>query len=307
MQVVFGPIISRRFGISLGVDVSPNKKQCNFDCVYCELRANKPVDYQTTVIPVQTIVDSIAHHLQKQSNIDVLTFTANGEPTLYPFLEDLILESKKILKQYPHIKTLILSNGSKFLECKEALQHFDIVKFSLDSAVLQNFKKVDKPSKNLNLDCIKNGIKAFAKDFKGDLIAEVLIVKDINDDRESNKQTAAFLHSIPNLKRIDLSTIDRPSAYKVYPISNQKLYELSEIFEGMNVCIATRKNDTTQITKQNLNQDEIITLLQRRPLSHLDSKHLLTQQSLAVLANMLQNNEIVIKNIAGVNFYCPKP
>ena len=97
MQVVFGPIISRRFGISLGVDVSPNKKQCNFDCVYCELRANKPVDYQTTVIPVQTIVDSIAHHLQKQSNIDVLTFTANGEPTLYPFLEDLILESKKIL------------------------------------------------------------------------------------------------------------------------------------------------------------------------------------------------------------------
>ena len=93
----------------------------------------------------------------------------------------------------------------------------------------------------------------------------------------------------------------------MYPISNQKLYELSEIFEGMNVCIATRKNDTTQITKQNLNQDEIITLLQRRPLSHLDSKNLLTQQSLAVLANMLQNNEIVIKNIAGVNFYCPKP
>ena len=274
MQVVFGPIISRRFGISLGVDVSPNKKQCNFDCVYCELRANKPVDYQTTVIPVQTIVDSIAHHLQKQSNIDVLTFTANGEPTLYPFLEDLILESKKILKQYPHIKTLILSNGSKFLERKEALQHFDIVKFSLDSAVLQNFKKVDKPSKNLNLDCIKNGIKAFAKDFKGDLIAEVLIVKDINDDRESNKQTAAFLHSIPNLKRIDLSTIDRPSAYKVYPISNQKLYELRDEFNAI-AKGAGQQNISADLVKEKIIILPPVILLNSKILPNLKAKPVL--------------------------------
>lgn len=303
MQIVFGPVLSRRFGVSLGVDLSPAKKQCNFDCVYCELRASKPVDTQTSVIPVQTILESIHEALQKDSHIDVLTFTANGEPTLYPFLEELIIKSKEILKGYPHIKTLILSNGSRFHECKNALKHFDIVKFSFDSGVMKNFKRVDKPSKTLDLEQIKHGIKEFCQEFQGIAVAEVLIVKNINDDIESNQETAKFLQEL-NIKRLDISTIDRPSSHNVLPVHNQTLYDLSHIYKNLNVCVVTRKNDTTILKQQDLNQSEILDILKRRPLSQMDCEILFTKSTLEHLKDMLHENMIQEKNIAGVTFYC---
>lgn len=303
MQIVFGPILSRRFGISLGIDLSPELKQCNFDCVYCELVAKKPVDSQSSIIPVSKIIHSLKDALTKYSDIQVLTFTANGEPTLYPFLEELIIQAKEILKPHSHIKTLILSNGSLFDAKMEALKHFDIVKFSIDSVVSQNFKKVDKPSKTLDLEKIKQGIRNFSMEFKGDLVAEILIVKGLNDDIESNIKTADFLSTI-DVKRIDISTIDRPSSHRVKPVSNDRLYELSTIYKNMNVCVVTRKSDNINIKPKELSRQEIIELLKRRPLTQRDCEILLTKNSYNEIVNMLNDEIINIKNIAGVDFYC---
>lgn len=303
MQIVFGPILSRRFGVSLGVDLSPYAKQCNFDCVYCELEAKKPVNIQTQIAPLEIILESIKHALIEHSHVDVLTFTANGEPTLYPHLEALILQVKELLREYPTIKTLILSNGSLFNAQKNALRHFDIVKFSLDSAVTKNFKRVDKPNKTLDLTTIKQGIKDFSKQYNGELIAEVLIVENMNDDVESNMESAAFLHEV-DVKRVDISTIDRPSSHRVYPVSNEKLYELSILYEGLNVCVVTRKNDVINVVRKNLNETEILELLKRRPLTHTDCEVLLTKDSIDMLENMCAIGQIKIKNIAGVSFYC---
>ena len=112
-NIVFGPVRSRRFGRSLGVDLSPNKKQCNFDCVYCELQKAKPVDMMNDVIPKEMVIEAIRDAVMSidSDEIDVLTFSANGEPTLYPYLYEVISAVKGFLP--PHIKTLILSNGSK--------------------------------------------------------------------------------------------------------------------------------------------------------------------------------------------------
>ena len=83
-HLIFGPIISRRFGYSLGVDLSPSTKQCNFDCLYCELKGAKTQDSMREVIPVYEYVDTILRYFRTHPDqkIDVLTFTANGEPTL---------------------------------------------------------------------------------------------------------------------------------------------------------------------------------------------------------------------------------
>lgn len=303
MQITFGPILSRRFGVSLGVDLSPSVKQCNFNCVYCELKAAKTMDKQVEITPLQSILDSINLALKKNNNIDVLTFTANGEPTLYPHLKSLIIESKKILKPYSHIKTLILSNGTRLKECKETLRHFDIVKFSLDSIDSKKFKRVDKPSKNINLDSIKQGIIEFSSEFSGDLICEVLIVKGINDDLESNRKLAEFLRSI-NIKRLDLSTIDRPSSHRVNPISNETLYALSEAFSGLNVCVVTRKNQELNIKKCDYDSKMILDLLKMRPLSEMDCEILFSSKSLLTLQTLLNTNQIKQKKIIGIPFYC---
>ncbi|MDC0933691.1 radical SAM protein, partial [Arcobacteraceae bacterium] len=75
--------------MSLGIDLSPNSKQCNFDCLYCELDYAKTMSKQTEIISVKEIVAQVKTGLQNHQNIDVITFTANGEPSLYPYLSEL--------------------------------------------------------------------------------------------------------------------------------------------------------------------------------------------------------------------------
>ncbi|RDU71039.1 radical SAM protein [Helicobacter aurati] len=302
MNIVFGPILSRRFGASLGVDLSPKLKQCNFNCVYCELQASKPQDSQYDITPVTDILQAIESALKKNSHIDVLTFTANGEPTLYPYLQELILQSKQILQSYPAIKTLILSNGSRFDVCKSALHHFDIVKFSLDSVNPMIFKRIDKPSKTLDIVKIQQGIREFATDYQGELVAEILIVKDINDNPQSHLASANFLREI-NVKRLDLSTIDRPSSHKVYPVDNQTLYQIAEVFHDVPVCVVTRKNDKVSLQQQDLDSQTILQTLARRPLSRLDCEILWTQQSRDILFMLVENGDVIEKNLAGTIFY----
>ncbi|PAF51859.1 hypothetical protein BKH43_01090 [Helicobacter sp. 13S00401-1] len=306
MQVVFGPILSRRFGVSLGVDLSPSKKQCNFDCVYCELTKSKTINSMEEVVPVSDILDSISAALKADSKIDVLTFSANGEPTLYPYLHELILKTKEILKPYPHIKTLILSNGSRFWDVKvqKALSEFDMVKFSCDSLNPRSFIKVDRPDSSLSLDSIKEGIREFSLGYKGALIAEVLFVKDINDSPEDASLIASFLRSI-NIARVDLSTIDRPSSYKVYPIEYEKLSALALKFEGLNVCIAKRVPLDYKHEKMNLDEGGILELLARRPLSIEDAKTLLDADTFKLLDSMHIDKKVRLQRVGILDFFKP--
>lgn len=94
MKSIFGPVNSRRFGSSLGIDLSPALKQCNFDCLYCELAPSATTDKQANVVEVATIINELREHLNDK--IDVITITANGEPTLYPYLDELIDALNKI-------------------------------------------------------------------------------------------------------------------------------------------------------------------------------------------------------------------
>ena len=97
-NIIFGPIHSRRFGISLGVDLSPNKKQCNFDCLYCELGGAKSVASMEDVLSVDQILHPLLKRLENEPKLDVITLSANGEPTLYPHLLELITKIKEEIK-----------------------------------------------------------------------------------------------------------------------------------------------------------------------------------------------------------------
>ncbi|WP_276891351.1 radical SAM protein [Helicobacter japonicus] len=321
MDIVFGPVYSRRFGRSLGVDLSPFVKQCNFDCVYCELKGAKSVDSMRQIVSLTQVIESVKNAL-KTSECDVLTLTANGEPTLYPYLKELISNLKQIVPD--SVKLLLLTNGSLLWkeEVRECLKGLDIVKFSCDSLEEKAFKHIDRPHISLSLGQIKEGIVQFCKEFKGEIVAEVLFVKGINDNLTQAKEIAAFLASLP-LHRVDIGSIDRPPAYKVEAVSEEKLAELAQcfyVYKHLQVNLPKRTHidnaqklslsytdSHSQITLESntksYTQPQLIGLLKRRPLSVIDTKKMFDTQTLALLDELCQKGEIKQCSIGIDTFY----
>jgi len=299
-NIIFGPIHSRRFGKSLGVDLSPGKKQCNFDCLYCELDPAKTMAAQDEVLSVEQIVEAVREGLREHGDIDVLTITANGEPTLYPHLSELMGEINKIKGE---TKTLILSNAATIDDSKvqDALLKFDEVKLSLDCATQKCLKKLDRSHEGIDVERIKKGMLAFKERYKGPLIIEILVVKGINDNKE---EIAALNEYLLRLKptRIDIGTIDRPPAFEVKPVDYVTLLQIAHHLDpNLPVYIASRKK--AEVSQSTYTEREILETLQKRPLSDDDIAVLFDQKSQDRLNRMLASGVIQEVETNSVKFY----
>ena len=297
-SIIFGPIPSRRFGISLGVDLSPSKKQCNYDCLYCELEGAKTVDKMDTNPSIVEIINAIKESFDKHPKIDVITLTANGEPTLYPNLNELIDEINKIKGD---TKTLILSNGSTIYkkEIYDALLKIDTVKLSLDCVSEKCFKKLDRVNKNVEIEKIIPSMVNFSIETKNDFVLEILFVKDLNDKEDEIVLLYDAVKKI-NPKRVDIGTIDRPPAYDVKPVSYEFLESVADRFENINTNIIY-KNRPKSI--QYYDKDEIKSMLKRRPLTKEDIQNMFDEESKLILNDLLENKFISLVNSSGVEFY----
>ncbi|NHG87691.1 radical SAM protein [Campylobacter coli] len=298
MKILFGPINSRRFGRSLGIDLSPSKKQCNFDCVYCELEAQKPQEKQDEIVSVEEIILEVQGALEKNVPFDFLTLTANGEPSLYPHLDELISSLRKIAKDK---KLLILSNGTVVLDQDKfnTLLKLDVVKFSLDSAISKTFYRIDRALKNINLEKMIEKMAEFKTQFKGNLVMEILVVKDLNDNEEEFIALNQALAKIAPL-RVDLSTIDRPPAYAVKKISEERLLELSKLITSTPVLLPKRHYEGEKL---NFNEEELLKMLHLRSQSEIDIENKLDKTSQLLLDKLIKEEKIKILNLVGVKFY----
>lgn len=300
MSIIFGPVNSRRFGLSLGVDLSPKIKQCNFDCVYCELKAAKPIFAAQNVPSVEEVVNGVKEALSQKGQFSFITITANGEPSLYPHLDELV-KALNLVKQDK--KLLILSNGTGVLdELKfKAILGFDVVKFSLDSAVKSTFFKIDRAIKSINLEQMIDKMSEFKALFKGELVMEVLVVQGFNDNElEFKALNEAFARIKPD--RVDISSIDRPSAYPVKAVREEKLQSLAKLITAVPVLVPKR-----HFTRQNLdfNEKELLKMLSLRPQSEFDIENF-SPSSKTNLQNLLKNSLIFTQELAGVKFYRAK-
>ncbi|HEG4649475.1 TPA: radical SAM protein [Campylobacter jejuni] len=298
MKILFGPVSSRRFGRSLGIDLSPSKKQCNFDCVYCELDPKKAQEKQDEIISIDKIISEVKAMLKKNVEFDFLTLTANGEPSLYPYLNELILSLRSIAKDK---KLLILSNGTAVLDEDKfnALLKLDVVKFSLDSAVAKTFYRIDRALKNIDLEKMIEKMADFRARFNGDLIMEILVVKDLNDNEEEFKALNQALKKIAPL-RVDLSTIDRPPAYAVKKVSEEKLLELSKLIDSTPVLLAKRHYEGEKLS---FNEEELLKMLHLRSQSEIDIEVKFDEQSKTLLNQLIKEKKVKILDLAGVKFY----
>jgi len=299
-NIIFGPIHSRRFGKSLGVDLSPGKKQCNFDCLYCELAPAQTMDTYSDVVSVAEIATAIKTALNEHKDIDFITLTANGEPTLYPYLSELIDEINTFKGS---TKTLILTNAANIDDDKiqEALLKLDEVKLSLDCASQKCLEKLDRSHGGIEVENIKEGMLAFKSKYDKPLIIEILIVKTLNDSDEEIEKLNTFLLKLKPT-RIDISSIDRPPAYAVQALNYEELLRLSHLFDAsLPVYIASRKK--AEITASSYSDEEILDTLDKRPLTQEDIEALFDEHSQNRVQNLLRKEKIKRVLTNGVEFY----
>ncbi len=299
-KTIFGPIHSRRFGNSLGIDLSSAIKQCNFDCLYCELSPSATVDHQVVVTDVGTIIKDLKSALLEHQNIDVITLTANGEPTLYPYLDELIDEIKKIKEDK---EILILTNSATLIDEKvfNTLLKLDQVKLSLDAVSLEVFKKIDRPHKGIDIEMLTCKVLEFSQKFTGKLYIEVLFVYGINDSREEVEAINEVLKKLSHVERIDIGTIDRPPAYPVQGISYSELFELSKLFDpSLPIHISSRTH--AESCQSHYGDDEILNTLDKRPLTYADIELLFDAESQKRLKLLLENGDIVINRVGNLEF-----
>ena len=284
--------------MSLGIDLSPKQKSCNFDCVYCELSGAKTVNAIQDPPSVEEILVALKDALRTHQNIDVITLTANGEPTLYPYLQELINEVNKLKGR---AKTLILSNGSGVCDPKicEALKELDIVKFSLDSAVQSTFKKIDRNKSGIEVSEIIKAMAKFRKEFAGELVLEILVVAGFNDKKSEFEALNVVINEIAP-HRVDVGTVDRPPAYNVKGVDTKRLEELAEHISGVPVNIA-KAHKIEQ--KYNFSEEEILEMLRRRPQTIANVEENFSDSSKQTLAKFLQDEVVYLSDVAGVKFY----
>jgi len=302
LNTIFGPVRSRRFGISLGIDLSPALKQCNFDCLYCELAPARTVDVQTETVTVDGVVAAVEAALEEHHDIDVITFTANGEPTLYPYMDELLTRVDTIKGD---IQTLILTNSATLTDPStfNTLLRFDQVKLSLDAVTPEVFKKIDRPHAGIDLAALTDAVIRFSQLYKGRLFIEILFVHGLNDTDEEIAALDAILGQI-DCERIDVGTIDRPPAYPVQGLSYSELHTVASKFDAaLPVHIASRTH--AESCQNRYSDDAIINTLDKRPLTMEDIKLLFDEATQERFRDLLKEGHIAANDVSGIRFYLP--
>jgi len=263
MKYVFGPVPSRRLGMSLGVDIVPFKV-CTFDCIYCQLgvTTRKIIDRENFV-PQDEVITEIREVVEKE-NVDFITFSGSGEPTLNSQLGEMIRD----VKAFTDAPVAVITNGSLLYrdDVRKDLNEADLVVPSLDAIMDSTLEKINRHHKELTAKMLIDGLKKFTQQFKGKIWLEILITKGINDNVEELKQIADFVRDI-RLDKIQLNTVVRPPAEEfAIPITVEEMQNIANLFDDRVEIIA----DFDKIVKHKSHGEEsaherIVALVSRRP------------------------------------------
>ncbi|MBN2526042.1 MAG: radical SAM protein [Deltaproteobacteria bacterium] len=269
---IYGPVPSRRFGLSLGVDIVPHKT-CPLDCIYCQLGETDCLQIESEEFyTVEEIIADVKEALAEGPAPDVITLAGSGEPGLYSRLGELIDELKK-LSDAPVLlitNAVLLPNPDMAAAALKA----DILAPSLDAGDKETFERINKPHPDLNFDKIVDALIRVTNAHPGEVRLEVMLIKDINDDRESIEKIAAIARQI-KCDRIDINTPVRPPVPErgALPCDEDTLALAKSILGPKAVPIATfEKRHRTPAQKHEFNDVDknVRETLMRRPCTLKD-------------------------------------
>lgn len=323
MKHLFGPVKSRRLGLSQGIDLLP-PKTCNFNCIYCEINKAPQLSCDRGEhVPTETIIAEIDELLADEARVrdlDVFTITASGEPTLHTGIGAII----RHIKEKTDKPVAILTNGSQLhlQEVRQDLSAADIVIPSLDAARPESFRRVNRPAKcSADLETIIRGIIEFSREFSGEIWLEVLLVENINDSPED---IAALKQAVARIRptRVQLNTVARPP-FEAFakPLTRRRMEEIreeiTEGFEGpVDILAGSKENEISDSGKGREGvieevsaaeaEKKITEMLLRRPCTASDiatTLNMKTGQAAEILHGMEARGCLAVKIHGGKKYY----
>lgn len=227
-KYLFGPVRSRRFGMSLGVDLV-NAKTCSMDCVFCQLgRTGRHTTARKAHVPADRVIRELADWYRKGGKADYVTLSGSGEPTLNTGFGKVI----RYAASRGRIPVLLLTNGSTLWlpAVRKAAAAADAVKISLCAWDGASFRRINRPARGLSFKRFVGGEKTFAREYGGRLIVEVFVVPGMNSSPAQMRKIAAIAASLQP-DEIHLNTAVRPAAQLgVRALSARRMRELARLF-----------------------------------------------------------------------------
>ena len=247
-EIIFGPVKSRRLGVSLGINLLPVKRKiCNFNCIYCECGWTKDIEKAVTKLPgreeVYNALDKKLSEMKvKGQSPDVITYAGNGEPTLHPEFPGIIDDSITLRNNhFPKTKIAVLSNSTTINNplIKAALLKVDMNILKLDSAIDATVKIHNKPRGDYNVEKVIEDLTAF----NGKVIIQTLFLRGLFNDIVIDNTTPAEISAwIAAIKRIKPSEVmiytisrDTPDGGKLNKVPEKELKEIAVLVEKLGI------------------------------------------------------------------------
>jgi len=233
---LFGPVPSRRLGISLGVDLVP-MKTCTLNCIYCECGNTSLLTLERKeYVSFESVKRELTHYFANHILPDYITFSGSGEPTLNSKLGDVIHFLRDLA---PNIPVAVLTNGTLFSQkqVRTDVKDASVVIPSLDAATETIFRKINRPPLQLRLDTTIDGLVQFRKEYTGEIWLEIFIVPGMND---TDQELTALKHAIEKIKpdQVQLNTLDRPGTVSTLrPATREELERVLDSFQMENAAI----------------------------------------------------------------------
>jgi len=231
MKYIYGPVKSRRLGLSLGLSLTPHKV-CNLDCVYCQLgKSKQKFTERTEYVKIEEILEEfkawIEQNTQSASELDFITFSGLGEPTLNINIGYLIGQIRKLTNA--HIAVITNSTLLKDPQVRLEISTADLIVPSLDAVRQDVFEKIDRPAAGITIMEIIDGLVALRREFRGKIWLEVMLIDGINDTLPQIKELKEVIEKI-NPDKIQLNSPVRSTAENgIKPADKDKLEKFKDI------------------------------------------------------------------------------
>lgn len=272
---LFGPVPSRRLGISLGVDLVPHKV-CSLNCIYCECGSTTRLTLdRDEYVPAEEVIEELKDYFKNNPDPDFITFSGAGEPTLHSGIGQIL---KIIRGLKPDIRVALITNGTLFSNpaLRKELLDVDVVLPSLDAATDSAFRRINRPRKEFTLEQYVQGLIDFKRECRGEFWLEVLILPGYNDDHENILALKKAIHAI-GPDRIQLNTLDRPGVMdELRPASHEELEEIAKLLNlGHIDIVAPLAQRSESVGFRSDMEAAILETISRRPCTVEDIQQML--------------------------------